>query len=55
VKVSWRSQPAYDVSQIALSFDGGGHPAAAGASIKGDLKSIQANVIATTKTMLGIM
>ncbi len=55
VKVSWRSQPAYDVSQIALSFDGGGHSAAAGASIKGDLKSIQANVIATTKTMLGIM
>jgi phosphoesterase RecJ-like protein len=55
VKVSWRSQPAYDVSQIALSFNGGGHAAAAGASIKGDLKSIQANVIATTKTMLGIM
>jgi len=53
VKVSWRSQPAYDVSQVALHFDGGGHSAAAGASIKGDLKSIQANVIATTKTMLG--
>jgi phosphoesterase RecJ-like protein len=53
VKVSWRSQPAYDVSQVALYFDGGGHSAAAGASIKGDLKSIQANVIATTKTMLG--
>jgi phosphoesterase RecJ-like protein len=53
VKVSWRSQPAYDVSQVALYFDGGGHSAAAGASIKGDLQSIQANVIATTKTMLG--
>jgi phosphoesterase RecJ-like protein len=55
VKVSWRSQPAYDVSQVAVHYDGGGHSAAAGASIKGDLKDIQANVIAQTKTMLRIM
>jgi phosphoesterase RecJ-like protein len=55
VKISWRSQPAYDVSQVAMHFDGGGHAAAAGASIKGDLKDIQANVIAQTKTMLGLM
>ena len=55
VKISWRSQPAYDVSQVAMHFDGGGHAAAAGASVKGDLKDIQANVIAQTKTMLGLM
>jgi phosphoesterase RecJ-like protein len=55
IKVSWRSQPTYDVSQVALHFDGGGHAAAAGASIKGDLKDIQANVIVQTKTMLGLV
>ncbi|MDZ4158734.1 MAG: DHH family phosphoesterase, partial [Anaerolineaceae bacterium] len=33
VKVSWRAQPGLDVSQIALRFNGGGHPAAAGADI----------------------
>jgi phosphoesterase RecJ-like protein len=55
VKVSWRSQPAYDVSRVAMHFDGGGHAAAAGASVKGDLNDIQDNVIAQTKTMLGLM
>jgi len=55
IKVSWRSQPAYDISLVAMHFGGGGHAAAAGASIKGDLKDIQANVIAQTKTMLGII
>ncbi len=55
VKVSWRSQPAYDVSQVAVHFGGGGHAAAAGASIKGDLRIIQADVIATTKNLLGLI
>ena len=55
VKVSWRSQPAYDVSQVAMHFDGGGHAAAAGASVKGDLKEIQDHVIAQTKTILGLV
>lgn len=54
VKVSWRSQPDFDVSEVALHFGGGGHTAAAGANIKGDLKDIQANVIGTTKTILGL-
>ena len=55
VKVSWRSKPAYDVSQVAMHFDGGGHAAAAGASVKGDLKEIQDYVIAQTKTILGLV
>jgi phosphoesterase RecJ-like protein len=29
VKVSWRAQPGFDVSALALSFGGGGHAAAA--------------------------
>jgi len=52
VKVSWRSQPEFDVSQVALNFGGGGHAAAAGASIKGELNDIQANVLAITKSIL---
>jgi nanoRNase/pAp phosphatase (c-di-AMP/oligoRNAs hydrolase) len=35
-----------------LNFGGGGHAAAAGASIKGDLKDIQANVLVITKSIL---
>jgi phosphoesterase RecJ-like protein len=52
VKVSWRSQPDFDVSQVATHFGGGGHAAAAGASIKGSLKDIQENVLSITKSFL---
>jgi phosphoesterase RecJ-like protein len=52
VKVSWRSQPDFDVTQIAQQFGGGGHSAAAGAMIEGDLKDIQENVITITQTIL---
>ncbi len=54
VKVSWRAIPAYDVSQVALQFGGGGHTAAAGASVEGNLKEVQSKVISTTKLILGI-
>jgi phosphoesterase RecJ-like protein len=54
VKVSWRATPAYDVSQVAMQFGGGGHTAAAGASIEGNLKEVQSKVISTTKLILGI-
>jgi bifunctional oligoribonuclease and PAP phosphatase NrnA len=52
VKVSWRSIPGCDVSQIALKFGGGGHPAAAGADIPGTLDEIQPVVLHTTLEML---
>ncbi|MCC6146146.1 MAG: bifunctional oligoribonuclease/PAP phosphatase NrnA [Anaerolineaceae bacterium] len=45
IKVSWRSQPGYDVSKIALKFGGGGHPAASGADITGSLKDVQDQVL----------
>jgi phosphoesterase RecJ-like protein len=54
VKVSWRATPTYDVSQVAMQFGGGGHTAAAGASIEGNLKEVQSKVISTTKLILGI-
>jgi phosphoesterase RecJ-like protein len=54
VKVSWRATPAYDISQVAMQFGGGGHMAAAGANVDGDLEEVQAKVIRTTKLILGI-
>ncbi len=49
VKVSWRARPGFDVSQIALQFGGGGHPAAAGADIAGTLEVVQEQVLAATR------
>ncbi len=51
VKVSWRAQPGLDVSQIALNFGGGGHPAASGAEIAGDLEEVQASVLRATRAL----
>jgi len=52
VKVSWRSQPGYDVSQIALCFGGGGHKAAAGAEISGSLDEVKQSVLQATRALL---
>lgn len=52
VKVSWRARPGYDVSQIALQFGGGGHPAAAGAEISGSLEDVQKQVLQVTRAAL---
>ncbi len=52
VKVSWRSQSGYDVSQVAMLFGGGGHPSAAGAEIKGNLEEVRRQVLYETKKLL---
>ena len=52
VKVSWRAQPGFDVSSVALKFGGGGHKPAAGAEIKGDLESVQQDVLEVTRQVL---
>jgi bifunctional oligoribonuclease and PAP phosphatase NrnA len=55
VKISWRAlRPGVDVSPIAKHFEGGGHPAAAGADISGNLAEIQPLVLATTRNMLNL-
>ena len=55
VKISWRAlQPGVDVSQIATHFGGGGHKAAAGADISGNLEEIQTRVLQTTREMLNL-
>ena len=53
VKISWRAlEPGIDVSRVAKHFNGGGHAAAAGADIPGDLQDIQPLVLQTTHEML---
>jgi len=55
VKISWRAlQQGVDVSKIASHFGGGGHKAAAGADITGNLEDIQARVLQTTREMLNL-
>jgi bifunctional oligoribonuclease and PAP phosphatase NrnA len=50
VKVSWRAKAGWNVSQIALQFGGGGHPAAAGAEIDGAMEEVIEKVLLATKT-----
>ena len=52
IKISWRCVPGLDVSQIALSFGGGGHPAAAGANIPGTMAEVQEKVLNATRLLL---
>jgi len=52
VKVSWRSRPGFDVSQIAILFGGGGHAAASGAELRGSLAEVQAAVLDATRPII---
>lgn len=52
VKVSWRSKPGFDVSQIAVNFGGGGHKTAAGAEIEGSLEEVESKVLQATKSLI---
>lgn len=54
IKVSWRSQPGLDVTQVAGQFGGGGHSAAAGAMIKGNMQDIQKSVLTSTQAILNL-
>jgi len=49
VKVSWRAKPGWNVSQIALQFGGGGHPAAAGVEIDGAMQDVLQKILTATK------
>jgi phosphoesterase RecJ-like protein len=53
VKVSWRAQPGYNVSQVAVDFGGGGHTAASGAEIAGNLEDVQEKVLRATRKLFG--
>jgi len=52
VKVSFRSKGRVDVSRLAESLGGGGHPNAAGANIKGSMGDVKAKVIPAVEALL---
>jgi phosphoesterase RecJ-like protein len=49
VEISLRAKPDFDVSDVALEMGGGGHPAAAGATIPGPLAAAQERVLSRVK------
>ncbi len=52
-KISWRGlKPNIDVAQIASQFGGGGHKAAAGAELSGELDEIRERVLEITRNAL---
>ncbi len=56
VKISWRAlADGVDVSKVAKYFQGGGHAAAAGADIPGELSEVQPFVLKTTRELLGLI
>ncbi len=53
VKVSWRARnKKWDVAKVAAKFGGGGHRAAAGATIEGSLEEIELRVLHVTREIL---
>ena len=53
VRISLRSRGSVDVRKVAASFGGGGHPNAAGCTIKGELAEIEEMVGAAVAEALG--
>jgi phosphoesterase RecJ-like protein len=52
VEISFRADPGFDVSQLALSLGGGGHPAASGCTIEGPLEAAKARVLPMMRATL---
>ncbi len=52
VKVSWRARPGLNVAGIAADFNGGGHPAAAGAELTGTMEEVKKNILQVTRDYL---
>lgn len=51
-KVSWRSIPGLDISELAHQLGGGGHPAAAGVEMEGTLAEVEQKVLQITQDYL---
>jgi phosphoesterase RecJ-like protein len=52
VDVGLRAKPDFDVAQVALQFDGGGHTLAAGCTLPGPLEEAQGRLLAALKISL---
>ncbi len=53
VKVGFRTRGGLDATVVAAEFGGGGHKAAAGCSVSGDLAQVKAAVLAAVRRYLG--
>jgi len=53
IKVSFRSNGAVDVNQVARTFGGGGHVRASGALVQGDLEKVRLRVVGTVHDAAG--
>jgi bifunctional oligoribonuclease and PAP phosphatase NrnA len=51
-KISFRSRCSLDCSQIAQKFQGGGHKAAAGGYIDGEIKQVQEQVLGYVRSLI---
>jgi phosphoesterase RecJ-like protein len=49
VECSFRAKPGFNVGELALTFGGGGHPAASGCTIAGTLEEVVALVVPALK------
>jgi phosphoesterase RecJ-like protein len=45
IDIGFRAAPGYDVSRVAVSLGGGGHPMASGCTLSGDLELVQDQVL----------
>jgi len=52
IEISFRAQPGFDVSQVALELGGGGHPAAAGCTVPGPMRDAVNRVIPRLRQLL---
>jgi phosphoesterase RecJ-like protein len=52
VEVGLRARAPFDVAAIALSFGGGGHPAAAGCTLDGPLEAAVERIVAALKSQM---
>lgn len=55
VKIGFRSRGVFDCGKFVRQFNGGGHPAAAGAFVKGSLNSVVRNVLAAVRKQMQTM
>jgi phosphoesterase RecJ-like protein len=53
VKVGFRARGGFDATIVAAEFGGGGHKAAAGCSVSGNLSQVKAAVLAAVRRYLG--
>src|SRR5262249_20216907 len=49
IELGFRAVPGFDVSKVAVSIGGGGHPQASGATVTGTLDEVEARVIPMLK------